>query len=53
MRCSIILDFMDKCITEKIYKKAREQEKIYCLIISRHIICVVLLCIGSRFFAFL
>ena len=27
MRRTIILDFIDKCITEKIYKKAREAEK--------------------------
>ncbi len=27
MRRTIILDFIDKCITEKIYKKAREREK--------------------------
>ena len=27
MRDTIILDFIDKCITEKIYKKAREAEK--------------------------
>lgn len=27
MRRTIILDFIDECITEKIYKKAREAEK--------------------------
>lgn len=28
MRCTIVLDFINKCITEKLYKQARKQEEL-------------------------